>query len=132
MNTFAKLRSKGYRVTNQREIILQKIKDHPQTVEEIHEQLGKKVDLASVYRTLQVLVKNKLVRVINLGDKKKRFEIIDEKNHHHHFTCNNCKSIEDISSQFEEKLIADIQSQARLKIEDHSIELYGLCQDCQV
>jgi len=35
MNTFAKLRSKGHRITDQRERILQKIKSHPQTVEEI-------------------------------------------------------------------------------------------------
>ena len=130
MNTFDKLRLKGHRITNQRESILQKIKHHPQTVEKIHEDLKKRVDLASVYRALKLFVKNKAVRVVNFGDGKKRYELLDEENHHHHFTCNNCKSIEDISSQLEEKLIADIQSKSNLKIENHSIELFGLCQDC--
>src|SRR3989344_7109942 len=130
MNTFAKLRSKGHRITDQRERILQKIKSHPQTVEEIHESLDKKVNLASVYRTLKLFVKNKLVRVVNFGDGKKRYELLDEKNHHHHFTCNNCKTIEDITSQLEERLIADIQTKSNLKIENHSIELFGLCQNC--
>ncbi|OGK09330.1 hypothetical protein A2767_03805 [Candidatus Roizmanbacteria bacterium RIFCSPHIGHO2_01_FULL_35_10] len=130
MNTFAKLRSKGHRITDQRERILQKIKSHPQTVEEIHESLDKKVNLASVYRTLKLFVKNKAVRVINFGDGKKRYELLDEKNHHHHFTCNNCKSIEDISSQLEEKLIEDIQLKSKLKIASHSLELFGVCHNC--
>ena len=130
MNSFDKLRSKGHRITNQRESILQKIKSSPQTVEEIHESLVKNVDLASVYRTVKLFVKNKLVRVVNFGDGKKRYELLDEKNHHHHFTCNNCKTIEDITSQLEERLIADIQTKSNLKIENHSIELFGLCQNC--
>lgn len=129
-NTFAKLRSKGHRITTQREIILQKIKQHPQTVEDIHEALAQKVDLASVYRALKLFTKNKVVRIVNFGDGKKRYELLDEKNHHHHFTCNNCKSIEDISFQLEEKLIADIQVKSNFKIENHSIELFGLCKNC--
>ena len=130
MSTFAKLRSKGHRITNQRESILQKIKQHPQTAEEIYRALDKKADLASVYRALKLFVKNKAVRAVNFDDGKKRYVLIDEKNHHHHFTCNNCKSIEDISFQLEEKLIADIQLKSNFKIENHSIELFGLCQNC--
>lgn len=130
MNIFHKLRQKGHRITSQRETILQKIKKHPQTVEQIHESLGKKVDLVSVYRTLDLFAKNKVVREVDFGDGKKRYELIDEKNHHHHFTCHNCKSIKDISSQLEERLIADIQTKSNLRIENHSIEFFGLCQKC--
>lgn len=130
MNTFDKLRSKGHRITSQREHILQKIKVQPQTVEEIYEKLDKKVDLASVYRTLDLFVKNGIVKEVNFRDGKKRYELFDEKNHHHHFTCNNCKSIKDISSPLEGPLIADIQTRSNLKIEYHTIEFSGLCQNC--
>lgn len=130
MNTFAKLRSKGHRITNQRERILQKIKSHPQTVEEIHETLTKKVDLASVYRAVKLFVKNGLVREVNFNDGKKRYELIDEKYHHHHFICNNCNSIKDVSSLHEDRMIEDFRMSTNLKIKDHSIQLFGLCQNC--
>lgn len=131
MNTFARLRLKGHRITNQRESILQKLKKQPQTVEEIHHELADKVDLTSVYRALKLFVKNKVVRTINFDDGKKRYELIDRDYHHHHFICNKCKSIKDISSRFEIQLIQDIQMKSNLKIENHSIELFGLCQNCR-
>ncbi|OGK25419.1 hypothetical protein A3C25_01260 [Candidatus Roizmanbacteria bacterium RIFCSPHIGHO2_02_FULL_38_11] len=130
MNAFDKLRSKGHRITNQRENILQKIKHHPQTVEQIHEELEDKVDLASVYRAVKLFVKNGVVREVNLNDGKKRYELIDEKNHHHHFVCNNCRSIKDVSSRLEDRMIEDFRMSTNLKIEDHSIQLFGLCQNC--
>lgn len=124
------LRNKGHRITTQRESVLQHIKLIPQTAEEIHAQINKQADLASVYRTLNLFVKNGIVRKVDFGDGKKRYELLDRQKHHHHFVCNNCKSIRDFSSKFESRLIAEIQSKANLKIEDHSIEFFGLCQNC--
>ena len=131
MNTFAKLRSKGHRITSQRQNILQKIKLQPQTVEEIHEELKNKVDLASVYRALKLFVKNKAIRVVNFGDGKKRYELIDQDNHHHHTICNSCGTIKDIALTDEEKIIRDAAKNANFQIKSHSLELFGLCQKCQ-
>ena len=48
---------------------------------------GVKVSRATVYRTIDVLVKNNLVRKLDVGDGKNRFESkIDEK-HHDHMIC---------------------------------------------
>lgn len=130
MNTFDKLRSKGHRITNQREIVLEKIKDHPQTAEEIYNALNKNVDLASVYRTLKLFVKNKVVKIVNFDDGKKRYELLDEQNHHHHFICKNCNDVIDIYPKQEEKLLKEIQLSMNIKIENHSISLSGLCENC--
>ena len=48
---------------------------------------GEKVSRATVYRTIDVLVKNKLVRKLNVGDGKNRFESKIDEEHHDHMIC---------------------------------------------
>ena len=48
---------------------------------------GKKVSRATVYRTIDVLVKNKLVRKLDVGDGKNRFESKFDEEHHDHMIC---------------------------------------------
>ena len=48
---------------------------------------GIKVSRATVYRTIDVLVKNKLVRKLDVGDGKNRFEAKFEEEHHDHMIC---------------------------------------------
>ena len=48
---------------------------------------GAKVSRATVYRTIDVLVKNKLVRKLNVGDGKNRFESKIDDEHHDHMIC---------------------------------------------
>ena len=48
---------------------------------------GEKVSRATVYRTIDVLVKNKLVRKLDVGDGKNRFESKVDEEHHDHMIC---------------------------------------------
>ena len=48
---------------------------------------GAKVSRATVYRTIDVLVKNKLVRKLDVGDGKNRFESKIDEEHHDHMIC---------------------------------------------
>ena len=48
---------------------------------------GAKVSRATVYRTIDVLVKNKLVRNLDVGDGKNRFESKIDEEHHDHMIC---------------------------------------------
>ena len=48
---------------------------------------GVKVSRATVYRTIDVLVKNKLVRKLDVGDGKNRFESKFDEEHHDHMIC---------------------------------------------
>ena len=48
---------------------------------------GVKVSRATVYRTIDVLVKNKLVRKLDVGDGKNRFESKIDDEHHDHMIC---------------------------------------------
>ena len=48
---------------------------------------GVKVSRATVYRTIDVLVKNNFVRKLNVGDGKNRFESKIDEEHHDHMIC---------------------------------------------
>ena len=48
---------------------------------------GGKVSRATVYRTIDVLVKNELVRKLDVGDGKSRFESKVDEEHHDHMIC---------------------------------------------
>ena len=48
---------------------------------------GVKVSRATVYRTIDVLVKNELVRKLDVGDGRSRFESKVDEEHHDHMIC---------------------------------------------
>lgn len=128
------LRNKGYRITSERQYILEAVTKHPLTVQEIYNRLQKKklnVDLASVYRNLELFTNLKIIQVIEIKEGKKRYELINEDNHHHHLVCNSCGKIEDIEIKEEKKLLSKVKVKSYFKIENHSLEFFGLCTNCQ-
>ncbi len=108
--------------------------DHnPLTAQEIHIRLLNKsyeVDLASVYRNLQLFTKLSIIQSVEFGDGKKRYELHEENNHHHHFVCENCGGVQDFSSQLEKKMIKNVQKDLQVTVHSHLIELSGLCRKC--
>jgi Fur family transcriptional regulator, ferric uptake regulator len=133
MNINKLLKDKGYRITTERQRVLSTITSHPLTAQDIYETLKKnkvQIDLASVYRSLELFVNIGIVRVIELGEGKKRYEIIDEKNHHHHIICNSCGTIEDVSLK-DETFLQKIKTRSKFKIDHHHLEFFGTCAECQ-
>ncbi|MDB2533017.1 transcriptional repressor, partial [Candidatus Actinomarina sp.] len=58
-----------------------------------------------------------------------------ENDHHHHVFCTNCGEVEDItlSEVFEKQLsdeISNIHKTSKYLIKEHTLELIGLCSDC--
>ena len=91
MNIVSLLKEKGFRVTKPRLEIIKVLSNYPLSAEEIHDALDKKnirVDLASVYRSLELFVKMSVVYSIELGEGKKRYELVNKNYHHHHLICN--------------------------------------------
>ena len=86
------LRERGLKVTNQRLLVLETIAGHPGehlTAEEIYE-LAKEqypeIGLATIYRTVQVLVELNVIDKVSFDDGFVRYELGSAKadSHHHH------------------------------------------------
>ena len=75
------LREKGLKVTNQRILVLEVLADHRDkhlTAEDIYELVREdypEIGLATIYRTVQLLLEMQLVDRINLDDGCARYEI---------------------------------------------------------
>lgn len=108
--------------------------NRPVTASEIHsyiKQNYEEVDLASIYRNLELMNKSEVVNVILFGEGKKRYELKDkEGRHHHHFYCESCGDIKDIEMK-EEDLLGKIKNNKGYKIKKHNLEFFGLCPKCQ-
>jgi Fe2+ or Zn2+ uptake regulation protein len=104
----------------------------PLSVQAISE--GSHLHLATIYRILEKLETIGLVSKIAVEQEQYLYEL-HQKTHHHHFICQNCKKVLDIS--FNEgttfKRAAEYVTQTYgVLVNDHEITFSGLCVDCQV
>lgn len=129
----------GYKVTKQREIIFEALKENSGShlsPEELHDIVIKKdsdIGIATVYRTLQLLDELKVVYKINFNDNRYRYEISseDETHHHHHLICTNCNKVIEVKRDLLEHAESIISNEYNFQIKDHSLKFYGICSDCQ-
>src|SRR5699024_3296794 len=129
----------GYKVTKQREIIFEALKENSGShlsPEELHDIVIKKdsdIGIATVYRTLQLLDELKVVYKININDNRYRYEISseDETHHHHHLICTKCNKVIEVKRDLLEHAESIISNEYNFQIKDHSLKFYGICSDCQ-
>jgi Fe2+ or Zn2+ uptake regulation protein len=96
--------------------------------------LGIVVNKTTIYRQLTHLKKINLIREVDFGDGKKRFELNtdDCQRHHHHIICTNCKKVEEIYVNDDVKQIElEISRNKKFKVTSHSLEFFGLCKNCK-
>lgn len=122
----------GQRQTRQREAILRVLHSAsgPLPVAEIHALAQKKntVGIATVYRTLKMLLQQKQIRAVTLPSGETRYEG-EPQAHHDHFQCRVCQQVFDLDA-----CPLRLKNGAKLPggflVEDHQMLLYGLCPAC--
>jgi Fur family ferric uptake transcriptional regulator len=122
----------GIRYTKPRKLIFEALEhlSKPVSANEINDYLKNKIDLTSVYRTLSLLVKSEMVNVILFGEGKKRYELKNKNEHHHHLVCEKCGDVEDVEMK-ESSLLKSVEERSKFVIKKHNLEFFGLCPDCQ-
>ncbi len=89
-----------------------------------------KVDKATVFRIINSLKRKGLAVPVQFNEGKLRYEHVKKANHHH-FVCENCGQIEDISNCNIGKLEKAIEKQKGLLVHRHSLEFFGICKKCR-
>ena len=101
---------------------------HP-TAEEIYE-ISKEtipnISLGTVYRNLNTLVNEKLIRKINVDESKYRYD--HNKDKHAHFICTKCSNIIDLP----ENIFKNVEEFDGNIVNDIDLLLSGICKDCLV
>lgn len=135
-----RLKEKGLKITKQRILVLEALascEDRHLTAEEIYEIVKAdfpEIGLATVYRTIQLLVELDLVESIQLGDGYVRYEIGkfngEEAHHHHHLICLECGKIISFCDDLLDELEARIMESTSFQVINHEVKLYGYCREC--
>ena len=86
------------------------------------------LSMGTVYRNLNILVEQGLVRRIDFGSTFDRYDANTDR--HYHFICERCGSIMDLSLPIDDTLNDRVGADTGFKATRHRIEFYGLCDKC--
>ena len=123
------------RLTRQRNIILSEVreaKDHP-SADELYRRVRStlpKISLGTVYRNLEYLTENGLIRKVEIGGGQRRFDPVLED--HAHFRCVRCGEIEDVPFEvlLDESGCKNQSWMEGRTIFGNNVEYYGICPAC--
>lgn len=127
---------KGLKSTRQRDVILDCFLASARhiSIEELYLKLRAKnpnIGYATVYRTLKLFAESGIAREIQFGDGQTRYEHAAEGEHHDHLVCTRCGKIIEFENETIEQLQQEVAKSHGFLIENHKLELYGVCSLCK-
>ncbi len=140
-----KIRDTGHRLTAPRRLILQKLSqfEEPRTAENIYLMVQKEdnnIGIATVYRTLELLVKLNLIGKINFGTEKSFYVFSDEETRGvpNYLICKKCGRVitnnkclnNALKIRIIENAEKNIFKNCGIKIDGYQIYFTGLCDKC--
>lgn len=135
-DTIGALRSKGRRDGGARRAVIELLgrQDCCLSAQEIFDRLrgeGRRVGIASVYRTLEQLSRDGYVQRIDIGSGTTRFEPLQaDGEHHHHVVCDGCGKVEAFADAELERALHKVEGQTGYSIGGHDVVLRGVCTTC--
>jgi Fur family ferric uptake transcriptional regulator len=131
----ASLREVGYRLTPQRMLIVSILHDSKGHVsaEELHQRVKEQypfVDISTVYRTLQLLKRLRIVTETDLGGGRVHYELSQEERHHH-LVCRECGKTFALDDAVIEPLRSALMDTHGFAADMEHFAIFGLCANCQ-
>lgn len=128
-----KLKQSGLKLTPQRLAIVEFLEGnttHP-AAEDVYNAVKTDyptISLATIYNTMDTLVKIGVVQEILINNDKRHFD--PDITNHFHALCRKCGGITDVFEPFT-KEAAEIRNKVSgFKVESTSIDFYGICEGC--
>jgi Fur family ferric uptake transcriptional regulator len=131
----SEIKAEGHRLTKVRLAMLKilaktKLPLNSATISTKLNALNVGANRTTVYRELVFLVENNIIKKIQFSDHKMYYEVCAD--HHHHLICNKCHKIQEIVlGEHLERQEKQIYKQKNFQVISHSLEFYGLCQNCR-
>jgi len=91
------------------------------------------IGLATVYRTLDLLVTLGIIEKTDFGDGRARYELASpgDDHRHHHLICSGCGIITEVKDDLLDDLESTLEREYDFCITDHRLEFYGRCASCR-
>jgi len=125
---------KPQRNTQQRTVVLEELKklsSHPTAAELYDVARGRmpKISLGTVYRNLELLAQNGVIRKLDIGGAEARFDGNPER--HYHVRCIHCQRVDDVHDLPEDFVKEQAGNLAGYDIVGFRLDFLGVCPDCQ-
>jgi len=91
---------------------------------------GEDVGIATIYRVLTQFESAGLVTRHHFEGGISVFEL-NQGEHHDHILCIKCGKVEEFVDEIIEQRQKDIAEKSGFTMTDHSLNIYGICKDCQ-
>ena len=129
-----RLRERGYRLTPQRELILEAVeKLGHATPDEVLAEVrthSTAVNASTIYRTLEVLEELGLVRHAHLSDRAPTYHTATG-HEHAHFVCRGCKRTISVGRGEMEQALGPLAEKYGFSPDYGHLTVFGTCEDCR-
>ena len=130
----ARLHSLGYRLTPQRQLVLQAVDTlghaTPDEILAEVQQHASAVNASTVYRNLEVLEQLGLVRHAHLSDRAPTYHSVTDHTHFH-LVCRKCRRIRSVDADEVAPLAERMRSEHGFDIDVGHLAIFGECVECE-
>ncbi|MCG5216963.1 Fur family transcriptional regulator [Streptosporangium sp. KLBMP 9127] len=128
------LRARGYRVTPQRQLVLEAVKElEHATPEEICSrvrQTARGVNISTVYRTLELLEELGMVTHTHLGHGAPTYHLAADADHVH-LVCRACGKVTEVRPELVQGLVTTLDEELDFVTDVHHLTVFGRCRSCE-
>ena len=134
MHLIQELRERGFRMTPQRQVILEilyKSNCHlsPNEIFIKAQESIPGLTETTIYRTLEFLSQNEVIHASQNSNGHLVYEIAGDD--HHHIICRSCGQSMEIDNSMLDDLFKQLESESGYKLTASHISFFGICKDCQ-
>jgi Fur family ferric uptake transcriptional regulator len=135
MDACKRIKSRGYRLTSQRKVVMEVLSDHPgqplnpADVHRLALQKQPEIGLATIYRTLELLCELGIAQRVHLHEESQHYEL-NTGEHRHHLVCVACGDILPYRGCDLEELEERVRDGSDFLVTSHCLSLFGYCGNC--
>jgi Fur family ferric uptake transcriptional regulator len=127
------LRSRGYRLTPQRGLVLQAVADlghaTPEAIAENVRDVATGLSLSTVYRTLDLLEELGLVTHAHLGHRAPTYHVATDADHLH-LVCRGCDAVTEVAPEVMAGVVERLASDQGFTVDVSHFAIFGQCAAC--
>ena len=129
-----RLRGSGYRLTPQRQLVLQAVETlahaTPDEILAEVQQHASAVNVSTIYRTLEVLEELGLVRHTHLSDRAPTYHSVTD-HVHFHLVCRNCHRVVSVDPEVLAPFASRLREEQGFVIDVGHLAIFGECVECE-
>ena len=129
----AELRAKGYRLTPQRQLVLEAVGElahaTPEEIAAAVRRTASGVNISTVYRTLELLEELGLVQHTHLGHGAPTYSVASDDDHVH-LVCRDCGGVEEAHSSVVDDVVRRLSAERGFSVDVGHFAVFGRCRAC--